>query len=262
MHDPMTVAFDIKRPWPRLTRPGIERKLYGRFYWPTIVTIWHVDPEKDGTDDSCGWFKRARHGDPAVLEAIRKDFAFHWDASYGGWFDKDGAPLMSTAGIVLQMFFLAARIAFRGTFDRHGWRRGRAFCRRWLFDILGFAENATDSMHSFVVQQYGPSPREERIDHAAAIVYGCILRWSQPWYRHARWHVWHWQIQIHAVQAFKRWAFSRCAKCGSRFRWGYAPVSYGWHGGGPRWFRGEPGVYHADCLRPSVSAEATATEAR
>ena len=43
MHDPMTVAFEIRYPW----------KKYASF-----ITIWHVDPEKDGSDDSCDWFHR------------------------------------------------------------------------------------------------------------------------------------------------------------------------------------------------------------
>lgn len=36
MHDPKTVAHEIRiKNWH-------------------LVTIWHVDPETDGTDDSCG----------------------------------------------------------------------------------------------------------------------------------------------------------------------------------------------------------------
>jgi len=37
MHDPMTLAFDV--------RLGKVR----------LLEIWHVDPETDGSDDSCGW---------------------------------------------------------------------------------------------------------------------------------------------------------------------------------------------------------------
>ncbi|WP_293683900.1 hypothetical protein, partial [Spirosoma sp. 48-14] len=56
MHDPKTVAFEIKNLF-------LRRK--GGYYEP-LITIWHCDPEnfrfKDGTqkqgggrDDSCGW---------------------------------------------------------------------------------------------------------------------------------------------------------------------------------------------------------------
>lgn len=51
MHDPLTVAFTIPRPWPRRANWSTRR-----WYWPALVTVWHVDPETDGTDDSCGWF--------------------------------------------------------------------------------------------------------------------------------------------------------------------------------------------------------------
>jgi hypothetical protein len=47
----------------------------------------------------------------------------------------------------------------------------------------------------------------------------------------------------------KRWLFSRCAGCGKRFPWGYAPISASWESDGPRWFRGERSVYHHECSR-------------
>lgn len=53
MHDPMTVAFEIKYPWKT------------RGYREPLVTIWHVDPETDGTDDSCDWFNRGKAEDKA-----------------------------------------------------------------------------------------------------------------------------------------------------------------------------------------------------
>ncbi len=52
MHDPMTVAFSI------------------RFLG---ITIWHVDPEKRGDDDSCDWFGRRRplnDREKAIVEAM------------------------------------------------------------------------------------------------------------------------------------------------------------------------------------------------
>jgi hypothetical protein len=68
------------------------------------------------------------------------------------------------------------------------------------------------------------------------------------WFNHPRWHLWHWQFQIHPIQTFKRWAFSKCAKCKRRFKWGYCPVSHSWSGPGPRWFRSEINVFHNECI--------------
>lgn len=265
MHDPMTVAFDIKRPWPRVTTQPFERKIWGRFYWPTWVTIWHVDPEADGTDDSCGWFKRARHLDPAYLERVRQDFEFHWDRDRHCWFSdtRDQLPRLSTISITLHMFRAAAKAYYTGRwFDPHGWKGMRRFMRRHLDEVLTFAEAPLDSMRPFIEQVYGPTEdtREDRIRDAAATVAACVVRWEQPWYRHARWHVWHWRLQVHPVQAFKRWAFSRCAGCGRRFTWGYSPVSHSWNGTGPRWFRSEDGVYHSDCSNVRVSSVSDAVD--
>jgi hypothetical protein len=53
---------------------------------------------------------------------------------------------------------------------------------------------------------------------------GWILRAERPWYRHPRWHVHHWRIQVPLWQTFYRWAFERCSKCGGRFGWGESVI--------------------------------------
>jgi hypothetical protein len=66
MHDPLTVAFEISRPWPRrdtwrteqAARTGTRWKFGGAFwvvagrglYWPCFITVWHRDPS--GYDDT------------------------------------------------------------------------------------------------------------------------------------------------------------------------------------------------------------------
>ncbi len=65
MHDPLTVAFEIRRPWPQhadwrtkqAAREGVRWRigapygvLAGRgLYWPCMITVWHRDPS--GYDD-------------------------------------------------------------------------------------------------------------------------------------------------------------------------------------------------------------------
>ena len=53
MHDPMTVAFEVKYPWR--DKSSGTTKLFPKGYRRTFITVWHVDPETDGSDDSCGW---------------------------------------------------------------------------------------------------------------------------------------------------------------------------------------------------------------
>jgi hypothetical protein len=66
MHDPMTVAFTIRRPWPE-ARKG--RKLSEKrwsvswspfwnvagveYYWPSFITVWHVDPSGFDSNEDC-----------------------------------------------------------------------------------------------------------------------------------------------------------------------------------------------------------------
>lgn len=45
-----------------------------------------------------------------------------------------------------------------------------------------------------------------------------------------RWHLHHWSVRFIPWRTFSRWARSRCAHCGRRFRWGEAPTSHSWYG--------------------------------
>ena len=161
MHDPMTVAFEIRRPWPTRSRLFSSRR-----HWPPWVTIWHVDPERGGSDDSCDWFGSRR---------TRED----------GWWpaDLDGLTRLSPAA-------------------------------REAVDFVWFHWRA---------------------------------KLGRPWWRHPKWHLHHWSIQVHPWQAFRRWLFTRCAECGQRMPWGYSPVTDHWDAPRHRWWRTEVGVYHHDC---------------
>jgi hypothetical protein len=242
MRDPKSVAFEIKYPWKH--KPT---KWWPEGYRATFITVWHVDPQRDGTDDSCGRFVRARHGDPKVLKSIEDDMAFSWDASHGGWFDPSGKPIFCTIGVTYQMFQTAAWVHFK-----HNRRKTNRFLSRHLTDIINFAENTVDSLHDGITGKYGFEERGERIRSFSRSVYGCILRWTRPWWRDPIFHVHHWELQIHPLQAFKRWAFTRCCKCGRRFRWGESGVG-GWAEDPCRWFRGEKNLTCSDCERLRVA---------
>lgn len=209
MHDPRTVAFEIRYPWKKYGNRGQTE--FERTYRSSFITIWHNDPESDGSDDSCGWFKLARHGNPTVLKKIKGLFAFDWDASYGGWFTEVGMPRLSVQGIVVNMFFKAAYAYF-------GDRRERAmrFIKSNLPEILLFAENNTDSLHDSITNRYGSEPRERRIEAHAAIIYGWVLRAERHWYQHPRWHIWHWSLQVHPWQQLRRRFWDKCCICGKR----------------------------------------------
>lgn len=261
MHDPMTVAWEIKYPW----RGDPPSRMFPKGYRRTFITIWHVDPNIRGDDDSCGWFMRAHHGDSAVLDKIVKRFELDWDTVfksdsgnvyYTGWFmpegDGAGMPNMGVSAIALNLFMVAALVYFGN--DGDAWKPARRFCQKHLLDILWFAENPTDSLRDSIVQKFGTDERRDaRIRGMAACIYGWILRKEQPWWKHPRWHIHHWKFQIHPLQDFKRWAFSRCATCGRGFKWGESVVSGQWDNTGPLWMRSEKHIHHDRCYGPAQS---------
>lgn len=236
MHDPMTVAFEINRPWPnRLKAPR---------YWPALVTIWHVDPETDGTDDSCGYSypnneEEERKLANEMLEWEKK-FPYYfvqgqYDASRNGKY-----PNLTkvTPGDTMALVLSA--------FDTISWSLDR---RRLNFALTGRAlrlgfSDCDSFQHAFTET----NPEEQRR------VFLCLIRAyrhaTRPWWKHPKWHFWHWQIQVHPVQTLKRWLFSHCCHCGKRFAWGYSPSSNNWDSDGPAWFKSERGVYHHDCSHP------------
>ncbi len=213
MHDPTTLAFQIGN----------------------ILTIWHHDPEKDGSDDSCGWFMRARHCDQAKLDRIANDFAFQWKSGVPcGWFADNGEPNYSPQAITLGMFLIASNVHFG-----HWSSRSNRFLRVHAFDILHFAENSCDSLLSFITQPYGRDKRdtpESRAREAATIVYSWICRADRPWWKHPKWHFWHWRFQLHPWQNLKRRWWDKCCVCGKR---GFKEPAYGnWDG---------DKIWHASC---------------
>lgn len=179
--------------------------LIGRF---GPFDLWHRD--KGGIDGACGWFMRANHGDPKMLERIERRFAMDWDRTIKlhdgasapmGLFDESpfGWPVMSIHAIALNLLFWAA-------FEHFGCKRDPAmkFMRDNLVEILLFAENPTDSACQGWLHRYGIDEREtrqDRIHKAALMIYGWVLRESRPWYRHPRWHVSHWRLTMRWLPA-------------------------------------------------------------
>lgn len=201
MHDPMSTAFTISMFWVKKSEWG---------YRPPLITIWHVDPEKDGSDDSCDWWWRK------CLTPEEKAFA---------------ASLIENDFDNLRAYF--------STFvpeacPKHGTNHDDCDMNDPNCKYGEFVENCS---------------REEMINRICGIMrcYKKKTRWRYP----VRWHFWHWKLQIHPLQTFKRWAFSQCMKCGKGFAWGYSPVTTNWYSKGPRWFRSEPDVFHSNCSDPN-----------
>lgn len=239
MHSPETLAFEIYL--------GKKKKKNGHYRNP-LITIWHNDPEKDGTDDSCGWFIRGRHVQKGIIDKVVKEFEFEWDKTFKGengfiyncgWFNPQGENVLSVNAIVLNMYLRAYKIAMNPN-DKIDpgkmWDRSWKFLNKNLAQIYYFAENNTDSMRDSIVrkfergcgEEYTKERRQAWINNCASIVVCDILRKMRPWYKHPRWHIHHWSIQIHPLQRLKRLFWDKCCVCGKR---GFksSPMS-DWHG--------------------------------
>lgn len=205
MHSPKSVAFEIYL--------GKKQKKNGSYRSP-LLTIWHVDPETDGTDDSCGHFIRERHSNQEVLKKIKDEFNFNFKHNY--WFDKEGKQIFSTIGTLMEMYRTAAWIHFK-----HNRKKTNRFLRKYCADIISFAENPVDCGGDNITGKYFISTNsdllsEERFRGLAGMVYTDILRKERKWYRHPKWHIHHWEFQFHPFQYLKRRYWDKCSVCGKR----------------------------------------------
>lgn len=237
MHDPMTVAFEIRRiPWRDAFLDKAMKK-----YNEAVITIWHVDPESDGTDDSCGFGYPNVDTKAEWVKELISDIKFEMR--------DDGVEALRRQrrkeGSVAWWLLWLSRASFR--------HRGRP---------LSPTEIARELFNSSYPGNRDGDYVEDDPERCAWIIARCYLNIRQRWYQHARWHFWHWKIQIHPIQKFKRWAFSRCAGCKGRFTWGYSPVSTQWSSGGPRWFRSQPNIHHFECVPAALASTGTQKEER
>lgn len=268
MHDPSTQAFLIPYGWR--TETFANGKTWR--YWKPFITVWHEDPEKDGSDDSCGWSRPRLNAEQKDIckslagDEVREPWFTALDAKY------NTDPLQCEA-LLRGAFLLVSRCLENRYANRKGIRPVTVQEATFWASIM--THNSVDNFRSSLCFRSGwhsnwyeegkPNTedqdkyfRERNAQDFFKAVMGYILRERRPWYRHPKWHLWHWRLQFHLGQTFKRWAFSRCCKCGNGFAWGYSPTTYSWNGTGPRWFKSEPDVFHGDCDRPASSCMAQA----
>lgn len=219
MHDPWTVAFEIEypwhahKPWPKnhikwesLT-PAQQRNRSPHWregYRESFLTIWHVDPETDGSDDSCGfsypkltakqrdkikWLAWAEAQEPWLQRAHCKKIS---DAVLAETLARAGVLATARALNVDVSLDEATRIAVRLV------NHGTDNIRGSLCFMPGYHSNSQDD---------NAHDRE----YCATGLFSCfarqILSSRRRWYQYPRWHFWHWKFQVHPYQKFKRWLF-------------------------------------------------------
>ncbi len=240
MYDPLTLVFEIRSPFK--TKPD---KLFPKGYKKPLITIWHKDSEKDGTDDACAWYPRSRHGDPKILEKIVNRYKYEWATL----FDDKGKPILSTIGTTINLFHFAAFEHFKDKWNYPNHKKIWKFMSKHLYEIILFSENTADSLfNSINPRRNYETKREDKINEFAYIIYGWVLREDRPWWKHPKYHIHHWKIQIHFYDSLRRRLFTRCTFCGKPFI-NESPFSNQWNTPKIKWFKSEEGLYHEGCLK-------------
>lgn len=251
MHDPMTQAFQIPYPWKKYGKKG--RDEFEQNYREPFITVWHVDPETDGSDDSCGWSRpRLSKDQLSRIKSISGDEARR--PYFQRFRGKEIESPTEAETLLRQAFMLVGKVFSKEHLCKLPLRRVTfAEASQWACEMIGNPVDNFRSSLSFLPGWSSNSEEDRERDRQYCaerffIAIGSyIARERRPWYRHPRWHFWHWQIQIHPVQTFQRWAFTRCATCGQRFKWGETGWTNSWNSEGPRWFKSEVDLHHDGC---------------
>lgn len=79
MHDPLVVAFEIRRPWPKCSRPrnGDGTPAPPSWYWPSIITVWHHEPGGHDSGEICKHYRRDPVGDGEHRITVTNAWRFH-----------------------------------------------------------------------------------------------------------------------------------------------------------------------------------------
>lgn len=260
MHDPMTVAHEIKYPWRKYPKGD---KHFPGGYRETALTVWHVDPERDGSDDSCGWFApKLNDADKKIVKELadweeKRPYYFsqpyiHEEHSYDAepW---GGAPGTMTTYQCYRISPGDCVALVADFFHTLRWRLDQKWglTPRLMSEAFLLGTREVDNFQSAFAfwedERLDARRRREKIERTFYSLVRSYRRINRPWWRHPKWHMYHWKIQIPVVGNFKRWAFTRCRICGGRFEWGTSGVTNSWNAPGPRWFRSEPDLSHMDC---------------
>ena len=233
MYDPLTIAFELTWSFAPLSKL-LKLKRKPKQHW--IFTIWHKDPEIDGTDDSCGW--RAPRITNEEFNAIEKLAEEEYEFVVGEQF---GIKYEDPYGLIYW--------GWASLCDRISGRKRKAFhlSNGELNEVLSLAYNPADNLRgvAFDIYRGTESTRKEAFRRFLVLVYRCYKTYYRPWYQHPRWHIHHWHVQIHFIVNLKRYLFTKCQSCKKGFQWGASPI--GTPGSkGPLWFRSEL-AWHSEC---------------
>jgi hypothetical protein len=191
MHDPMSQAFEIYGPrgliskWRRNRAMDRKDGSYGKIKWvDPLVVIWHVDPETDGTDDSCGFTRpKLSARDKLIIEdAIKWDLQFPYFTS----------PTVSVGSVIVnpkykfwqlppgETLALVAAAWQHIAWHRDERRGTRNLTAAEISEIISLATCPTDNLRSILADN------EMKAEGRMRQFFRCVMR-AYLWH-HRRWY--------------------------------------------------------------------------
>lgn len=217
MHDPKTIAFEIYLG---------KKKRKDNSYRSPLVTIWHNDPETDGTDDSCGWvFPKVTKEEHLWLDEVAKEqYSTLFQKTVAVQEQKSYADICHNQDVYGVIYWM--------------WRFFNATSKKKIYQYGGFLSNkeiqyvyemATSPMDNF---QHHKCQNETDFRNTIFLIFRCWKAFHRKWYQHPKWHIHHWSIQFHPIQKIKRRYWDKCSICGKR---GFKGAAMGDWGGTKLW---------------------------
>jgi hypothetical protein len=258
-YHPETLAFSFP-PYPRggtslighPKRWSLGRAIYTLKPWIGF-DIWHIDPERkregQRRDDSCGWFDRTPGPyQQAVDEFLRDttnmhdvklalDRRKHMPMPFYEGISKprtetdraEGYPRLSQADTLALVLMIATQLErtrwWRNRYPAVWWRKPFIRERNVMPLAVTLALNPIDNLSSI-----------EEPESMVRLIAGALHREFRPRWKHPRWHVHHWQVNVDLFRNVRR-MFQRCATCRKRLGFGVSP-------GNP----GDGSEHHMECL--------------
>lgn len=229
MHDPMSVAHEIYL--------GRKRKRNGNYKSP-IITIWHVDPEKNtlGTrrDDSCGWSSPpyTEREEQMIRKLVKDQYSQLFAKKIAYEEEKSYAYICHNQDCFGAIYWVWR--AMKNLFNKKvAWQYGVAVSNKEFQYIMQLATNPVDNFQWHMKGIMEPGEKGlKSFEEFVFLIYRTFRGYYRPWYKHPRWHIQHWKIQFHPWQNFYHKYIQKCCKCGKR---GFEGGRYGDWGGTKTW---------------------------